>query len=173
MSNYKELLKNIRTLIFDYDGVLTDGSVIVMPDGEALRGGNVKDGYAIQLAVKKGYRIVVISGGKSDSMVRRLEMLRVTDVYLGVDNKLEVFRKFVADNNLDPKNIIYMGDDIPDYEVMREAGLPCCPVDAAEEIKSVSKYISHYAGGKGCVRDIIEQVMKLHGTWMNHDAYHW
>ena len=173
MSNYKELLKNIRTLIFDYDGVLTDGSVIVMPDGEALRGGNVKDGYAIQLAVKKGYRIVVISGVKSDSMVRRLEMLRLTDVYLGVDNKLEVFRKFVADNNLDPKNIIYMGDDIPDYEVMREAGLPCCPVDAAEEIKSVSKYISHYAGGKGCVRDIIEQVMKLHGTWMNHDAYHW
>lgn len=173
MSNYKELLAPIKTFIFDYDGVLTDGSVLILPDGEAIRGGNVKDGYAIQHAIKKGYRIVVISGGKSESMLRRLEMLQVNDVYLGVVNKLELFKKFIAENQLNPANVIYMGDDIPDYEVMLEVGLPCCPEDAAEEIKSIAKYISHFKGGKGCVRDIIEQTMKLHGTWMTHDAYHW
>lgn len=173
MSNYKELLAPIKTFIFDYDGVLTDGSVLILPDGEAIRGGNVKDGYAIQYAIKKGYRIVVISGGKSESMFRRLEMLQVKDAYLGVVNKLDVFKKFIADNGLDPAEVIYMGDDIPDYEVMQEVGLPCCPEDAAEEIKSIAKYISHFKGGKGCVRDIIEQVMKLHGTWMTPDAYHW
>ena len=173
MSNYKELLAPIKTFIFDYDGVLTDGSVLILPDGEAVRGGNVKDGYAIQHAIKKGYRIVVISGGKSESMFRRLEMLQVKDAYLGVVNKLDVFKKFIADNKLNPAEVIYMGDDIPDYEVMLEVGLPCCPEDAAEEIKSIAKYISHFKGGKGCVRDIIEQVLNVQGKWMNDDAYHW
>jgi 3-deoxy-D-manno-octulosonate 8-phosphate phosphatase (KDO 8-P phosphatase) len=173
MSNYKDLLPRITTFIFDYDGVLTDGSVIVLPDGEGLRNGNVKDGYALQLALKNGYRIAIISGGRSASMERRMEMLRVTDVFLGVTDKLAVFRQFCSDNNLLPENILYMGDDIPDYQVMREVGVACCPLDAAQEIKNIAHYISDFAGGRGCVRDIIEQVMKIHGKWMNGDAYHW
>lgn len=173
MSNYKDLLHKITTMIFDYDGVLTDGSVILLPDGEGVRSGNVKDGYAIQLAMKNGYRIAIISGGRSASMERRMEMLKVTDVYLGVTDKLSVFRQFCADNHLQPENVLYMGDDIPDYKVMREVGVACCPLDAAQEIKNISHYISDYPGGRGCIRDIIEQVMKIHGKWMNGDAYHW
>jgi len=173
MSNYKDLLPKITTFILDYDGVLTDGSVIIMPDGEGLRNGNVKDGYAIQLAVKHGYRVAIISGGRSASMERRMEMLRVTDVFLGVTNKLAVFRQFCTDNQLAPENILYLGDDIPDYEVMREVGVACCPLDAAQEIKDISHYISDFPGGRGCVRDVIEQVMKIHGKWMTDNAYHW
>lgn len=173
MSNYKDLLPKITTFIFDYDGVLTDGTVIMLPDGEGLRNGNVKDGYALQLAIKNGYRVVIISGGRSVSMERRMESLRIKDIFLGVNDKLTVFRKFCIENNIKPENILYMGDDIPDLEVMSEAGVACCPLDAAQEIKNISHYISHIPGGRGCVRDIIEQVMKIHGKWMNGDAYHW
>ncbi|PKP19788.1 MAG: 3-deoxy-D-manno-octulosonate 8-phosphate phosphatase [Bacteroidetes bacterium HGW-Bacteroidetes-22] len=173
MSNYKDLLPKIATFIFDYDGVLTDGSVIMLPDGEGLRSGHVKDGYALQLAIKKGYRVVIISGGRSASMERRMESLHIQNVFLGVNDKLAVFRKFCADNNIQPENVLYMGDDIPDHKVMLEVGVACCPLDAAQEIKNISHYISHLPGGRGCVRDIIEQVMKIHGKWMNGDAYHW
>ncbi|HAQ64467.1 MAG TPA: 3-deoxy-D-manno-octulosonate 8-phosphate phosphatase [Bacteroidales bacterium] len=173
MSNYKDLLPKITTFIFDYDGVLTDGSVIMLPDGEGLRSGHVKDGYALQLAIKKGYRVVIISGGRSASMERRMESLHIQNVFLGVNDKLAVFRKFCADNNIQPENVLYMGDDIPDHKVMLEVGVACCPLDAAQEIKNISHYISHLPGGRGCVRDIIEQVMKIHGKWMNGDAYHW
>jgi 3-deoxy-D-manno-octulosonate 8-phosphate phosphatase (KDO 8-P phosphatase) len=173
MGNYKELLKNINTFIFDYDGVLTDGSVITTNDGEAYRISNVKDGYALQLAWKKGYKVAVISGARSESMVHRMKALQITDVFLGVEKKQVVFREYMKDNNLKPEQILYMGDDIPDYEVMKEAGVSACPADAAEEIKSVANYISHFNGGKGCVRDVIEQVLKVQGKWMNDDAYHW
>lgn len=173
MANYKEQLRDINTFIFDYDGVLTDGSVIMTSEGEAYRISNVKDGYALQLARKKGYRVAVISGAKSESMSQRLASLQVTDVFLGVEKKLEVFRAYADQHNLCMENILYMGDDIPDYEVMLEAGVSTCPGDAAEEIKAVAKYISHFNGGKGCVRDIIEQVLKVQGKWMNDDAYHW
>ncbi len=173
MANYKEDLKYINTFIFDYDGVLTDGSVITTNDGEAYRTSSVKDGYALQLAHKKGYRVAVISGARSESMVHRMKALQITDVFMGVEKKQLVYRKYIADNNLNPQQVLYMGDDIPDYEVMLEVGISSCPADAAEEIKAVARYISHFNGGKGCARDVIEQVLKVQGKWMNDDAYHW
>ena len=173
MTNYKELLKNINTFVFDYDGVLTDGSIITLDDGEAYRTTNVKDGYALQLARKKGYRIVVISGAKADCMVHRLKALQITDVFLGIEKKLETFETYLQKNGIDSSHVLFMGDDIPDYELMLASGLSSCPSDAAEEIKKVARYISHFAGGKGCVRDVIEQVLKVQGKWMNDDAYHW
>ncbi len=173
MKNYKALLKAVSTFIFDFDGVLTDGRIWMLGDGEALRCGNVKDGYAMQLAVKKNYRVAVISGGKSLSMERRFEALNVKDVFLGVDNKIKVYHDYLLKNNLLPENILYMGDDIPDLEIMLEAGVPTCPADAAEEIKAVSKYISGFKGGDGCARDVIEQVMKIQENWMNDGAFHW
>ncbi|MDP1622447.1 MAG: HAD-IIIA family hydrolase [Bacteroidales bacterium] len=173
MANYKEHLKHIKTFIFDYDGVLTDGSVITTNDGEAYRVSNVKDGYALQFAWKMGFRIAVISGAKSESMMHRMRALQITDVFLGVENKLEIFKKYLKENDLSAEQVLYMGDDIPDYEVMLEVGISACPADAAEEIKSVAKYISHFSGGKGCVRDVIEQVLKVQGKWMNDGACHW
>lgn len=173
MTNYKEKLKNITTLIFDYDGVLTDGGVIMLPDGDGLRRANVKDGYALNLAVRNGFRVAVISGGKAESMQKRLEALKIPDIFLGVSYKLEVFEEYCEMYDLDPEEIIYMGDDIPDYEVMQRVGLACCPADASEEIRQISGYISRFKGGEGCVRDIIEQVMRIQGKWMNDSAFHW
>jgi len=173
MSNYKTLLKKINTFIFDYDGVLSDGTVILQADGEALRTANVKDGYALQLAVKKGYNVAIISGGNSASMKKRFEALKIKDFFLGVENKVEVLRKFMEDKGLSQESILYMGDDIPDYMAMKEVGIPCCPADASPEIKSISKYISDKPGGKGCVRDVIEQTMKIQDKWMNEDGFKW
>lgn len=173
MGNYKQLLKNISTFIFDVDGVFTDGSVLLMPDGEQLRTMHVKDGYALQLAIKKGYRIAIISGGKGDSVYQRFSYLGVTDIYLGVNNKLEVFHNYMKKNGLEPESVLFMGDDIPDYEIMLEVGVPTCPANAAEEIKKISKYISDIKGGKGCVRDVIEQVLKIQEKWFDHEAFHW
>jgi len=173
MSNYKKLLSNIRTFIFDVDGVLTDGIVLLLPGGEPLRTMNVKDGYALQLAIKKGFRIAIISGGKGDALTTRFNNLGINDVYLGVNNKLKVFQEYLALHNINPHEVLYMGDDIPDFQVMKEVGVATCPADAAEEIKSVSHYISFACGGKGCVRDIIEQVLKLQNAWFDNDGFHW
>lgn len=171
--NYKEQLKHINTFIFDYDGVLTDGTVYPSADGEMMRSANVKDGYALQLAVKKGYNVAIISGGKSTSMTKRLEALNIKDVFLGVENKMEVFHIYMKENGLRNEQVLYMGDDIPDYHIMKEVGVATCPEDAVEEIKSISDYISHKGGGKGAVRDIVEQVMKIQGKWMDGEAFHW
>ncbi len=173
MANYREKLPKINTFVFDYDGVLTNGQIIALPTGEALRVSNVKDGYALQLAVKKNYKVVIISGGNAVSTMRRLEALKIVDVFLSVENKIAVFDKYLKDNNLTPETVLYMGDDIPDYPVMKIAGVSACPADAAEEVKSIADYISHLKGGEGCARDIIEQVLKVQGKWMNDDAYHW
>lgn len=173
MSNYKEKLQAINTFIFDYDGVLTDGKVLVINENEQLRSSNVKDGYALQYAVKKGYRICIISGGNSSSMSQRMESLGITDVFLGIQNKLETYNNYLSDNNLDKSQIVYMGDDIPDYEVMLNVGVATCPSDAANEIKSIADYISDSKGGEGCVRDIIEQVLRLHNKWFHKEAFHW
>jgi 3-deoxy-D-manno-octulosonate 8-phosphate phosphatase (KDO 8-P phosphatase) len=173
MTNYKPLLKNITTFIFDYDGVMTDGSILTLNDGEASRITNVKDGYTLHLAIKKGYRVAVISGAQADCMINRMKTLQITDIFLGITNKLEVFNKYLSDNNITPDQVLFMGDDIPDYEIMLNAGIATCPSDAAEEIRKVAKYISHAPGGKGCVRDVIEQVLKIQGKWMNDDGYTW
>ncbi|MDY0342979.1 MAG: HAD-IIIA family hydrolase [Lentimicrobium sp.] len=173
MTNYKEDLSGITTLIFDYDGVMTNGVVIISSTGDHLRAGHVKDGYALQLAVKSGYRVVIISGGFSESMRHRCNALNLKDVFLGVADKVTVFEEYKALHNLKKEEVLYMGDDIPDYHVMKMVGMPVCPADAAQEIKDISRYISHFKGGEGCVRDVIEQVMKLQGKWLNGNAYHW
>lgn len=173
MANYKEDLKKLKTLIFDYDGVLTNGVVLITNSGEQLRTGHVKDGYVLQLAVKCGLRIVVLSGGFSESVKHRCKALNLTDVFLGIENKIAALNEYIHLHELDPKEILYMGDDIPDYEVMKTVGMPVCPADAAEEIKSISRYISHAKGGEGCVRDIVEQVLKVQGKWLNGNAFHW
>lgn len=173
MPNYKTLLSGITTFIFDYDGVLTDGHVLLTESGDALRMANVKDGYALQLAVKNGYHVAIISGGRSQSIKHRFDALQVCDVFLGVENKLGVFNEYLTRYGIKADEVLYMGDDIPDFELMQVAGLPTCPADACEEIKSVAKYISGFKGGQGCARDVIEQVMKIQGKWMNHLAFTW
>lgn len=173
MNNYKELLHHIKAFVFDYDGTLTDGKVILLDEGEPLRTANVRDGYAIQLAIKKGYQVAIISGGRSRSMINRFRMLNVRHVFLGVEHKLDTLKTFMETNDLKPENVLFLGDDIPDYHAMKYCGLAACPADAAEEIKSVSHYISHFKGGEGCARDVIEQVMKVQGKWMDGEAFAW
>lgn len=173
MNNYKELLTHIKAFVFDYDGTLTDGTVILLDEGEPLRTANVRDGYALQLAVKKGFHLAIISGGRSKSMINRFKMLNVQDVYLGVEHKVDTLKAFMAKYDLKPSEVLYMGDDIPDFHAMKYCGVATCPADAAEEIRSVSHYISHLKGGEGCARDIIEQVLKLQGLWMDGDAFTW
>ncbi|WP_417360641.1 KdsC family phosphatase [Galbibacter sp.] len=169
--SYKEYLENITTFIFDIDGVLTDGSLVITTEGEMLRTMNVKDGYAIKTALTKGYNVCIISGGSNPGVRSRLKGLGVTDIHLGVSDKVETLEEYLDIYNIKPEQALYMGDDIPDYHVMKMVGLPCCPNDAVAEIKAISKYISHKQGGKGCVRDVIEQVLKVQGNWKdNYDA---
>jgi 3-deoxy-D-manno-octulosonate 8-phosphate phosphatase (KDO 8-P phosphatase) len=173
MESFLNKLKDITTFIFDVDGVLTDGSIFVTETGVQSRAFNIKDGYALQLAVKSGYNVAAISGSRSKSALFRLNSLGVNDVYLGAHTKTERFKIYVEEKSIHPSNVLYMADDIPDLGVMKMVGLPVCPADACEEIKAVSAFVSPYAGGKGCVRDIIEKVMKIQGKWMNEQAYSW
>ncbi|MEO7530342.1 MAG: HAD hydrolase family protein [Sediminibacterium sp.] len=160
-----EKFKHITTFVFDVDGVLTDGTLLILPDGVMARKMNIKDGYALQLAVKKGYHVVVISGGNSAEVKERLSKLGIKDIWMQVENKATILQQFMKQHHLSKEKILYMGDDIPDLEVMQISGLPCCPADAAQEIKEVAVYISHVKGGEGCGRDVIEKVMKLRGDW--------
>ena len=169
--SYKEYLKNITTFIFDVDGVLTDGTVTVTTSGEMLRKMNIKDGFAIKTAIDKGFNVCVISGGSNEGVRKRLQGLGVIDIYLGAHNKAEQLNEYLVKHNIKTENVLYMGDDIPDVPVMKLVGLPCCPQDAVPEIKTISKYISHKNGGKGAVRDVIEQVLKVQDKWNgNFDA---
>ncbi len=164
--NFKTKLKGVKTFIFDVDGVLTDNTVTLLPDGEQVRTMNIKDGFALQLAIKKGYKIAIISGGKSEMVRKRLNGLGIFDVYLGASDKIEQFNEYILTYNLNPEEILYMGDDVPDYDVMKRIGVPTCPNDAVQEIKGISIYVSDKKGGEGCVRDVIEQVMKVQGAWL-------
>jgi 3-deoxy-D-manno-octulosonate 8-phosphate phosphatase (KDO 8-P phosphatase) len=157
--------KNINTIVLDVDGVLTDGTLLVVPVGLMVRRMNIKDGYALQLAVKKGYHVAIISGGDSPEVKERLLKLGVTDVYMKVHDKLSVFQEYILLNGLDASSTAYMGDDIPDYDVMNHVGLASCPADAASEIKELSAYVSPLNGGAGCVRDLIEKIMRVRGDW--------
>ncbi len=167
--SYKEYLKNISTFIFDVDGVLTDGTINVNTLGEMFRTMNVKDGYGLKTAVERGYNICVISGGTNEGVRIRLQNLGVKDIFLGAHNKREILENYLSTNSIKRENVLYMGDDLPDYHIMQEVGLPTCPQDAVPEIKSISKYVSHKKGGKGCVREVIEQVLKVQGKWMLTD----
>ena len=157
--------KNITTFVFDVDGVLTDGTLLILNEGQMARSMNIKDGYALQLAVKKGYRVVVISGGTDLAVKERLNRLGVTDVFLQIEDKKAKLTAYAAAHKLNWEQVLFMGDDIPDYIPMQMVGLPCCPADAVHEIKQISKYISPVNGGKGCGRDVIEKVLKLNGHW--------
>jgi 3-deoxy-D-manno-octulosonate 8-phosphate phosphatase (KDO 8-P phosphatase) len=171
--NFKEDLKKVRAFAFDVDGVLSDPKVFLSSEGELLRTMNTKDGYALQYASNRGYPIAIITGGTTESVGLRFSSLGIRDIYLGASNKLRDFDDFKNKYDLNSDEILFMGDDLPDYEVMKACGVPCCPADAVEEIKSVSVYISHKNGGEGCVRDIIEQVLRLHGRWMDNKAFSW
>lgn len=159
--------RQITTFIFDVDGVLTDGCVWLLDDGQQMRRMHIRDGYALQLAIKKGYRILIISGAQSEAVRLRLNKLGITDVHMQVHDKLSVLESYLKMHGIDRKETLFMGDDIPDIEVMTKAGLACAPADAAPEIRAIAAYISPVAGGQGCVRQVIEKVMKLRGDWMN------
>jgi 3-deoxy-D-manno-octulosonate 8-phosphate phosphatase (KDO 8-P phosphatase) len=152
------------------DGVLTNGQVLTLSGDAMIRSMNVKDGYAISFAVKNGYHVAVISGGKAPEAAERLKYLGIKHIYMQVHNKPECMNKLLQENGLTPQEVLFMGDDIPDYAAMQQVMLPCCPADAVAEIKSISKYISPFKGGEGCVRDVIEKVMKLQDKWHN-DSY--
>lgn len=173
MNNYKEKLAGIRGFVFDIDGVLSLQTISLNSFGVPNRTVNLRDGYAIQLAVKMNYHVAVITGANAKEYVKRLKQLGVKDVYLNSREKLKDFNDFLRKYNLKAEEVLYMGDDIPDTEVMKIAGVPVCPADADSEIKALSVYISDRKGGEGCVRDIIEQVLRLHNKWMKQDAHIW
>jgi 3-deoxy-D-manno-octulosonate 8-phosphate phosphatase (KDO 8-P phosphatase) len=163
--SYKEILNDITTFIFDVDGVLTDNSVHVSQTGDMLRIMNIRDGFAMKAAIESGYNVCIISGGSNEGVRIRLQNLGITDIHLGSSDKVKTFKEYTALYNINPDHVLYMGDDIPDYHVMHLVGLSACPQDAVAEIKAISKYISHKNGGKGAVRELIEQVMKVQGKW--------
>lgn len=172
MINYD--LKKIKALAFDVDGVLSAETITQHPNGDPMRTVNIKDGYALQLAVKMGYHVAIITGGKVESVRIRYEGLGIPDVHLGCAIKIQTYEAFRDKYNLQDEEIMFMGDDIPDYEVLSRCGLPTCPIDAAPEIKEICKYVSSKMGGYGCVRDVLEQIMKAQGKWMaDRKAFGW
>lgn len=170
MTNLLAQFKNIDTFILDLDGVLTDGNVLISESGEQLRTMNIKDGYAIQLALKNGYRICVISGGKSETVLARLHGLGVKDIFLGVSDKSEILSKYLKVHNLNYLQVLYMGDDIPDIPAMKKVAVSACPSDAADEVRMMAHYTSDKKGGRGCVRDVIEKVMRIRQNWSNVES---
>lgn len=168
--NYKTKLKNIKALAFDVDGVFTDGTVQLLPGQEPIRTFHSKDGYAVQVAARMGFQLAIITGGKSETVKERVKNLGVQDVWLGARHKIEAYEEWLAMYDLRDEEVLYMGDDLPDTEVLLRAGLSCCPHDSAPEIRSIVDYISPLDGGKGCVREVIEQVLRAQGKW-NLEAF--
>ena len=172
MINYD--LTKIKAIIFDVDGVLSSSTITLHPNGEPMRTVNIKDGYAIQLAMKQGLHIVILTGGKTESVRMRYENLGVKDIFMACAVKLKDYEEFLTNYCYTDDEVMYMGDDIPDYEIMKRVGCPVCPKDACSDIKSLSVYISHYDGGQGCGRDVIEQVLRAQGKWLESEkAFGW
>jgi len=165
MSNFKEDLNKVKAFVFDVDGVLSRNILDLNINGDPMRTANVKDGFALHQAVKAGYRIAIITGGDCEHVRKRYEKLGIKDVYMGSFDKLKPFNDWIAKEKIDPREVMYMGDDLPDHPVMKKVGVPVAPADAAEEIRSLCKYISDKNGGEGCVRDVIEQVLRVQGKW--------
>jgi 3-deoxy-D-manno-octulosonate 8-phosphate phosphatase (KDO 8-P phosphatase) len=163
--NVLELFKKITTFIFDVDGVLTDGTVLLLDNGLQARRMNIKDGLALQMAVKNGYRVLVISGGNSPQVVQRLERLGITDVHMSVNDKKAFITDYSSRHHLKKEELLYMGDDLPDLPAMAAVGLACCPADAVTEAREAAHYISPLPGGVACVRDVIEKVLRLNDHW--------
>jgi 3-deoxy-D-manno-octulosonate 8-phosphate phosphatase (KDO 8-P phosphatase) len=173
MPEIKKKLNDVKAFAFDVDGVFTNGAVMLHPGGEFIRMMNIKDGFAVQHAVKMGYPIAIITGGFSKMVKKRFLALGVKDIFMKSANKNLAFDIFLNRHGLSAADVLYMGDDLPDFEVMKKSGFPTCPADAAEEIKKLSLYTSHKNGGEGCVRDIIEQVLRLQGKWLNDFSFVW
>lgn len=173
MTNFKEGLAEVKAFVFDIDGVLSLQTINLNVFGVPNRTINLRDGYALQLAIKKGYKIAIISGSSAKDYQKRLKLLGITDVYLNSRKKIEHYKDFRDKYQLRDSEILFMGDDIPDFQVMKTAGVPVCPYDADSEIKQVAVYISDKKGGEGCVRDVIEQVLRLHNKWMDPDSFTW
>jgi 3-deoxy-D-manno-octulosonate 8-phosphate phosphatase (KDO 8-P phosphatase) len=169
--NFKEMLGKVKAFVFDIDGVLSSSAVNIDETGELIRTSNVKDGYILKYAVKKGFIIGIISGGFGENAVKRFQKLGITDIVIKSKRKMIDMENFLERHNLKYEDILYMGDDIPDLEIMQKVGLPCCPNDAAVEIKEASVYISKLNGGEGCVRDIVEQVVRAQGKWLDIDSF--
>jgi 3-deoxy-D-manno-octulosonate 8-phosphate phosphatase (KDO 8-P phosphatase) len=169
---YKEKLAALDTFLFDVDGVFTDNRVLLYPGIDPVRTFHTRDAYAVQHAVKEGLRIIIISGGRSQGVVDSFHRLGVKEVYTSTANKLERFEQLVEDG-LSPVTTAYMGDDIPDLKVMQRVAFPCCPADAAEEVKAISAFVSRKPGGAGCVRDLLEQTLKVKGLWLTDGAHTW
>jgi 3-deoxy-D-manno-octulosonate 8-phosphate phosphatase (KDO 8-P phosphatase) len=170
MENYLAKLSQVRCFMFDVDGVLTDGRVLALESGEQARSFLVKDGYGIEKALLTGYVVAIISGGDQIGVQKRLQFLKIPHIHLGIKSKTDLFYQVCEAEKIDPSQVLYMGDDLPDYEVMQLAGLPCCPADATQEIKNISDYVSDKNGGQGCVRDVIEKVMKVQGKWRKFEG---
>jgi 3-deoxy-D-manno-octulosonate 8-phosphate phosphatase (KDO 8-P phosphatase) len=173
MAEFLKQLEKIKVVFLDVDGVLTDGSVLVTEEGEQLRTMNIKDGYALQWAVKQGLKICIISGGKSRGVVKRLNGLGITDIFIGISDKLSCLNEYLTLNEIDTNEALYMGDDIPDIPVLLKCGLKTCPQDAAVDVKAIVDYISPIAGGKGCVRDVIEKILRAKGLWHHVNGHYW
>ena len=173
MTNFKEDLAKVKAFVFDIDGVLSLQTIGLNSFGVPNRTVNLRDGYALQLAVKKGYIVGVISGCNAKEYQRRLKGLGIKDVYLNSRSKADHFAHFLKKYALNSNNVLYMGDDIPDFHIMKQAGIAVCPADADSEIRQISSYISDKKGGEGCVRDVIEQVLRLHNNWMDSEAFTW
>lgn len=173
MSTFLTRLETVEAVFLDVDGVLTDGSILVTEEGHQLRKMNIKDGYALQWAVKQGVHICIISGGKSNGVVTRLNGLGITDVFTGVADKLACFYAYVQEKQIKPENCLYVGDDIPDLPVMRACGLKASPADAANDVLPLVDYVSRFAGGKGCVRDILEKLLKVKNLWHHPNGHYW
>src|SRR5574344_734757 len=173
MENYRKKLSQITTFIFDFDGVLSVGKIYVLPDGDQIRATGVKDGYALQYALRQGYRIAIISGGISESRRLRYQHFEGMEIHLRVHDKVEVLKEYMEKHQLSKDEILIMGDDIPDYKMMQFAAIKCCPADASEEIKNIADYISFKSAGNGCARDVIEQTLKAQGKWFGEDACVW
>lgn len=168
--SFLDKLHTINTIILDVDGVLTDSSVYIFEDGVLMRKMNTRDGFALKYAIQKGYRVIIITGGKSEGVIKRLQGLGVEEIYSGMHDKLEAIDELIEVYGLDLARSVYMGDDLPDYECLRLVNLATCPVNAAPEIREICQYISPFKGGEGCVRDIIEKIMKVQGTWLETDV---
>lgn len=173
MSSINYDLKRIKAFIFDIDGVLSGDIVSVDPAGNPMRTVNMKDSYALQLAVKKGYHVAIITGGYTEALKESFSRLGISHIYMRSAVKVNDFNDFVSKTGLQPEEILYAGDDIPDYTVMKLVGLPVAPADAVPEIKQIAKYISARKGGEGVARDVIEQTIKAQGGWMCDEAFSW
>ena len=171
--NYKVKLEEIELFVFDYDGVFTDGIVLLMEDGSNVRTANTRDGFAVQWAVKQGLNVAILTGGKEKAVEDRMRLLGVEEVHMGCHDKLQSLKDLCSKLNISLGRVLYMGDDMPDFPAMKVAGLPVCPNDACTDILEISNYISSVGGGNGCVRDVLEQAMRLRGIWSTENAYKW